>query len=56
METIFFTKREVFGQYEQGMLLSRIIEMFPTHIGVLGNVRAMIDYKFDTYTRNYFMF
>ena len=38
----------LFTDYEQGMLLSKIIDDFPNEMERLGNVRAMIDHKFET--------
>ena len=38
------------------MLLSKIIEQYQTHIADLSNIRAMIDFKFETQTKQYFIF
>ena len=52
---VLFCKINKFSEYEQGMLLSKIIDEYQDHMEVLGNVRAMIDYKFQTKTYWFFV-
>ena len=50
-----FSYDKIFNEFELGKLLSKIIEQLPNRIEELGNVRAMIKYKFLTKTRAFFL-
>ena len=43
-----------FNEYQQGKQLSKFTMMFADQFEDLSNVRAMIDYQFDTKTKSFF--
>ena len=50
----FYSKLDVFNEFEQGMLLSKIIDSYKYQIDELGHVRGMIDFKFNHRTFKFF--
>ena len=45
-DEIYFSYDKEFGEYEHGLLLSKIMKQFSYKIEILGNIKAMIDEKF----------
>ena len=53
-EEKYFRHTLPFTEYEQGKLLTRIIDQFGDDIELFNNVRAMIDFKFENETTLFF--
>ena len=53
-DKIYFSSDKVFSEFEQGKLLSKIMNRFSYKIEFLNNIRSMIDFKFTKKTIYFF--
>jgi hypothetical protein len=55
LETRCFSYGMKYDAYEQGVLLSNIIDRLESRLEELSNVKALIKFKFNTGTRSLFL-
>ena len=54
-EKLYYSCEEELTKFEQSKLLSQMIKHFSLNIENMGNVRALIEFKFQNKTNSYFM-